>query len=571
MAVTLGQAIGLQGKPNDYAGLFMSSMNQIGRDKALARARSKQSEDNLNKLVTSKDLFVQPGSFHKLYQNMATKAVSDFINTAYELRNKNPNDYMPAVMQEYVKTHGTLSRYKYNSDILKKYESDAVTSQDKMWTDPAFLSSVNKNDFTSKADWNRVEMTPGMGVRFNPDTGDVAIDPPKRVGDQRYLNLLGQEDLYVDSPDPISIKTGSVYDEITKNRTLNPQVRVQYATEAANDPMYVTDYMLRMNTAAGKEIYNPDDPNSFAKAKLDAKDYVNKLLSVPKSITEVRNHPSPSSSSESGLRFTSKIAPVSEPYKQEQTIVPSSFIMSEGLGVDTPGFNAFSKMSNDDQLKNAGKLKVTMTQRGDMLRAFALKMNASGQLSASQYNLVKAGISNLNAVIGSSDITTEDGQRAVRNAASELENQMSLNNITIPTSSALAWFKEKAPGMAGTSAQENMLSQWMSGSSRVSPNKSKQIVEQLLIDNPKTPNDASTVKRNWSVNIDGKVQTVEGTIVRIQKYKDGTKDAVFIVNVPGRDKGNIVYAPYDSFMRDQIELATRNSKGEAGTGITYDN
>lgn len=328
---SVGFGIGLQAQAKDYSGIAMHTLAaNKARDKAEAAAKAKN-EEEFNKLITSKDFIQQAGNFHKLYKGQAAKEVTDFFNRAIQMRKDDPNNYLPSVVADFQQTQMKLNNLKQNSDKVFAYEksmADPNKNANTYW-DRDFVSSVNKGEFNSAADWGKVKAIPGMGVLFNPQTGDFNAEPPLKITDDEVIKDFSdtknmQEVSVAGSTVP---GTGGDILAITTTSKVRPEVIQNRAEAWSNNPEYVRSKAIEWGV-------DMSDPDWMKKTQAAVKQHVIDLSGISK--TDISTQARPKSGGGGGgttvINMPSAYNYPEGVYAPEKYVAPVELLNAPGLG-----------------------------------------------------------------------------------------------------------------------------------------------------------------------------------------------------------------------------------------------
>jgi len=516
---SLGFGIGLQAQPKDYAGIAQQALaTRSARQKAEAAAKARNDEE-FNKLITSKDFIQQSGNFHKLYRGAAAKEISDFMNRAIQTRKDNPNDYLGQVVSDFQQTQLKLNSYKQNSEKVKAYEKAAFDPKlnASTWFDPNFTSSVINESYESPNDWYKVKFNPGLGVSFNPQTGDFDAQPPMKVTDDDVIKDLSdvknmQEVSATMTTTPGGggqFKTAKVVSEV------RPEVVENRARMWSSNPDYVTSKAIE----AGLDM---SDPNWYNTAKDLAYQNVKSLAGKQK--TDLSIMTVPGSGATTTLPQTPTVIPINIPEKI-RVVAPQSFIKSGGLGAKandnwtelTRKIDAATKAGVKDDVDKLTEQRTSQAkERVRLLNGVLIRKGIATPKAVTDFlakgTITETDIASVDKVVRGNSITSD-----------ELSN----------------YFMEGK----GLSEQERVATMnWILGSTSIATG-GRTAIQTVNVD------DTSRVKnspQDWTVEVDGKNKLVQGTINKIYNYDTGETEVSIVVN--GKEK---LYKLTDD-LRDQI-------------------
>lgn len=147
---TLGDAIGLQEKPNLFGNIANSALasQSAAEARAAAALQKKQEQENadFNNLIKDGDVFFKGKNWHNYTAGAAKAELTDALNRVYKVRSENPNDWHAGVHTEMAGLMERLGKLQNTSNYLFGVEKAAM--ENKGLVDPEFLKKINEGDFS---------------------------------------------------------------------------------------------------------------------------------------------------------------------------------------------------------------------------------------------------------------------------------------------------------------------------------------------------------------------------------------------------------------------------------------
>jgi len=201
MAAGIGEAIGLQDKPNLFAGqaagaLARLSAEESAREAARRKAQEKDEADT-KKVISDADIYSKNTTWHKMYAPAVQREMADFANDYIKYKSENPNAprngaYAVTRLQE---LQSRLNRLKQNNDAFKDFEKGV--QEGKYYADPNLFKKIYETDFTKKlyrdengrvvsGDWAALKPDERYGAMIDAN-GDFISNPVKKFDFQNKI------------------------------------------------------------------------------------------------------------------------------------------------------------------------------------------------------------------------------------------------------------------------------------------------------------------------------------------------------------------------------------------------
>jgi hypothetical protein len=525
---SLGFGIGLQARPKDYAGIAQQALaTRSARQKAEAAAKARNDEE-FNKLITSKDFIQQSGNFHKLYRGAASKEIADFMNRAVQARKDNPNDYLSTVVSDFQQTQLKLNSYKDNSEKVKAYEKAAFDPKlnATTWFDPNFTSSVINESFGGPSDWYKVKATPGLGITFDPETGDFDAQPRMKITDDEVIKDLSdtknmQEISAKLTPTPGGggkFKTAEVVSQV------RPEVMENRARLWSNNPDYVTSKAIEMGV-------DMSDPNWFSKTQPLVYENVKNLSGQTKTELSVMTVPS---SGASGAETISAQAPTPvevDVWETIRTVNPRSFLESGGPmsgGQWAPTWNTATQRINE--LRAAGN-----DDQADKEQALRDQQYRSRATLLYYYKKDRLGLEGMGPLMIQKGPMTDAEFTQLR------KNSWAYN---IDPNDLLDYYVTEYSGRTFSDIEKQALEKWVMET--VETKSGDRVIETAI--NIDDRSRVANSDQDWAGEEGGRLKTVKGRVTSIETLDDGTMRVKIISSKTGKP----IYFPYTKYMQKQI-------------------
>jgi len=308
--MALGDAIGLQDKPNLFASNLNASLARQSQKEAAqeaARRKAQEKDDaEFNKITSGKDFVLDPKIWDKRYSGVASKEMEASLGKILKIRKDNPNDWHNLVNQELLGLHDRLAVHLTNNNAWKDYKQKVRSGK--------FLGDNNALLESEKKDYSKdVQLDPETGRMVSPEWENDNIDPVYGVTSDAKGNFGGtpipQHDYDKDLNDQIAhasnwtdagvtIKPSRDPNvlQINKNTKLHDAAKERLATQRASDPDFLSYWAATHKdeiNAGQKNGTVPKTPKEYAawlsdQAYNETRSY---LDSQRKSVVEFRNKP----------------------------------------------------------------------------------------------------------------------------------------------------------------------------------------------------------------------------------------------------------------------------------------
>ena len=95
MAAGIGEAIGLQDKPNLFAAQAAGALARLSaeesRREAARRKAQEKDEADIKKVISDADIYSKNTTWHKMYAPAVQREMADFVNDYINYKTQNPN------------------------------------------------------------------------------------------------------------------------------------------------------------------------------------------------------------------------------------------------------------------------------------------------------------------------------------------------------------------------------------------------------------------------------------------------------------------------------------------------
>lgn len=283
MAAGIGEAIGLQDKPNLFAAQAAGALARLSaeesRREAARRKAQEKDEADTKKVIGDADIYFKNTTWHKMYAPAVQREMADFANDYINYKTQNPNApgngaYAVTKLQE---LQGRMNRLKQNNDAFKDFEKGV--QEGKYYADPDLFKKIYETDFSKKlyrddngrvvsGDWGGLKPNDLYGAMIDAN-GDFISNPVKKFDFQKTIGgFMNNSNVWTEK----ELKTRSqkdvpgMYEDISV-KEVDPLQRESFVDEITTNPDAVRAWQVENKDRIESELAkNPSlkDPRNYS-------------------------------------------------------------------------------------------------------------------------------------------------------------------------------------------------------------------------------------------------------------------------------------------------------------------
>jgi hypothetical protein len=260
MAAGIGEAIGLQDKPNLFAAqaagtLARLSAEESARETARRKAQEKDEADT-KKVISDADIYSKNTTWHKMFGPAAQRELRDFANDMINYKVENPNAsgkgaYQITRLQE---LHGRMNRLKQNNDAFKDFEKGV--QEGKYYADPNLFKKIYETDFSKKlyrddngrvvsGDWGGLKTDERYGAMIDAN-GDFISNPVKKFDFQNRIGgFMNNSNVWTEKEFKTRSQKGvpGMFEDVSV-KEVDPLQRESFVDEMVSNPDAVRAWQI---------------------------------------------------------------------------------------------------------------------------------------------------------------------------------------------------------------------------------------------------------------------------------------------------------------------------------------
>jgi len=256
----IGEAIGLQDKPNLFASqaagaLARLSAEESAREAARRKAQEKDEADT-KKVISDADIYSKNTTWHKMFGPAAQRELRDFANDMINYKVENPNAsgkgaYQITRLQE---LHGRMNRLKQNNDAFKDFEKGV--QEGKYYADPNLFKKIYETDFSKKlyrddngrvvsGDWGGLKPDERYGAMIDAN-GDFISNPVKKFDFQNRIGgFMNNSNVWTEKEFKTRSQKGvpGMFEDVSV-KEVDPLQRESFVDEMVSNPDAVRAWQI---------------------------------------------------------------------------------------------------------------------------------------------------------------------------------------------------------------------------------------------------------------------------------------------------------------------------------------
>lgn len=260
MAAGIGEAIGLQDKPNLFAAQAAGALARLSaeesRREAARRKAQEKDEADIKKVISDADIYSKNTTWHKMYAPAVQREMADFANDYINYKTQHPNApgngaYAVTKLQE---LQGRINRLKQSNDSFKDFEKGV--QEGKYYADPELFKKIYETDFSKKlyrddngrvvsGDWGGLKPDERYGAMLDAN-GDFIYNPVKKFDFQKTIGgFMNNSNVWTEK----ELKTRSqkdvpgMYEDISV-KEVDPLQRESFVDEMVSNPDAVRAWQI---------------------------------------------------------------------------------------------------------------------------------------------------------------------------------------------------------------------------------------------------------------------------------------------------------------------------------------